>query len=264
MAEMSGPVSTRPSVENAAEPAGSRKNTPFFRRFPPSIPASALDPRCCISDERRFVYFRVPKAANTAVTANLYHAEHGRFVRSEVHRYKTAFRRPTTLSESEVADFENRYLLFAVVRSPYTRFLSVYLQRILKAGESRTQVAEAIGYGSDEEISVERFLSYLEEGGLSKNVHWCRQVDLVPVGVPLLHEILRTETLTADLPRLLSRIYGRPIEYQEFKTRHVTNAHEKVDALLTSDQGRRIHALYREDFDQLNYSSELEDVPRVR
>lgn len=233
---------------------------PFYQRFPARVSVKKLDQRICVSDDPEFVYFRIPKAANTNVIASLYYAVHGNLDVSinVVNQYKMSFRRPSGLSEFEVGSLLSTHVSFTVVRNPFARLLSVYLEKLVYGTTLKAPTLERLGKGPDGDISIDEFLEFLEGGGLRKDLHWCRQVDLVPVGIDKLSFVGRVESIAADVGGILSSIFGRPCIFRDFHQRR-TNAASRIHEFLTPERQKKIVRLYGEDFEQLAYSTNLND-----
>lgn len=233
------------------------KSSPFYRRFPPKTRFKELDQRIFISNDPPFVYFRIPKAANTNVIATLYFARHGNLEapRREILAHKVSGLRPVDLTEDEV----DRVLSapsFSVVRNPYTRFLSAYINKMTRARDVRHKVLAALGKAEGESVSIDEFIGYLEDGGLRDDGHWCPQSWLIPVGARSLTYLGRIESIESDVEKILTGIYGRPIPFQNYNGGR-SQSNDQVGMYLTADRKARIYRLYEEDFDELNYPTSL-------
>jgi hypothetical protein len=238
--------------------ASGLRETPFYQRFPARQMVGKVDRHVCISDDPAFIYFRISKAANTNVTATLFYARHGHLNVGidDINAYKLSFRRPSDLSEAEVDGLLDTHPSFAVVRNPYARFLSAYLGKIANKTREKEKVAAWLGRELDQPILIEEFLDYLEQGGILRDPHWCRQTDMILIGVGRLRHLVRTESVERDLPPVLAEIFGRPIPFQNFNKR-VRHASRRAPDLLSDELLARLHRLYRVDFRELGYPKKL-------
>lgn len=235
------------------------RKTPFYRRFPPAVPVMMLETRCCISHKPPFIYFRIPKAANTTVMATIYEADRGTFDVGEtaLNEYKESFVRPSSLTAQQVTSLLDTHITFSIFRNPYSRLVSAYLDKIAGNKAEKRKVANALGRTPSDRVTFDEFLAYLETGGLRGDAHWAPQVDLVPIGVKALHHHGYVESISEDVQRIISAIFSSPVEMRRFSPRP-TNAREKVREFLEGPQRRRVHALYEEDFDRLGYPASLD------
>lgn len=228
--------------------------SPFFRRYPVANPEIILDinQRTVVDRKRGFIYFRIPKAANSTVMLNLAGGE----LRGKMRELKRLYPRVSTLSRKEVTTLTSRFFLFTVARNPYSRIASAYLDKVTR-GRSAAKVRDRIGLPADAEVSFLEFCRYLQAGGVNDNPHWYRQVDLVPCGPELLHFIGRVENLSADLDYILSRINGeRPREHASWVP-HRTGADTRLQKLYCAESIEIVQSLYRGDFEAFGYSPDF-------
>lgn len=249
-------------LKHAMAKLKSRTNTapPFYQTFSPILPLDLVDPLGFINHEKRFVYSRIFKAANNTVVASLYHAERGQKItsRTELRSIKDQhFSRPSTLSITQTTEVQNFYFKFAIVRNPYTRVLSAYLDKVVRHKEGKHDlVADYLGKPTGYEISFGDFLDYLEEGGINQNAHWARQSDLLLFAVEIFDYIGKTENLSTDLPAILREIFERTYPLVSVSD-HRTRASKEVIELTTTLKDR-IYRLYEIDFDNFGYSRQIE------
>ncbi|HJO36139.1 MAG: sulfotransferase family protein [Pseudomonadota bacterium] len=234
--------------------------SPFHRRFPSRSPEMALtvNRRIAVDTARRFIYFRVPKAANSTVVRSLMANDPSRYAKAA----KRAFSRPDALSRRQVRALPAGYFLFTVVRNPYARIASAYLDKVVRGAASPTLLSHAralkvlahLGKPAGASVSFAEFCRYLAEGGIDGDPHWFRQVDLIPCGPERLHFIGRVESLAVDLASILARINGTPTPAPERDwVRHRTGANERLAALYDADTLAAVRTLYAEDFARLGY-----------
>lgn len=232
------------------------KQTPYYQTYKPKLSSFIIERTTCIRRNYKYIYFRIPKAANTMITSNLYLNENGVFniTSEELNQYKVNFERPSSLADDEIRDFEN-YFKFTVVRNPATRILSCYLQKILGNAKEKNIVTKDIGVEDDAYLSFEEFLDWLgSEGNIRKNYHWALQVDLIPIGIEALDFVGKVETLDTDLDLILDRIFGKDRERKSIDfSPGKTHANEKQDEYFTPGIRKKILKLYQDDFDSFEY-----------
>jgi hypothetical protein len=169
---------------------------PFYRRYPFRSPASirSADDRGMVDMELGFFCNRVPKAANSTVVTNLARLKFGRDVDSP--DAKKMFATPARLNRAEVERFASLFK-FTVVRNPYTRTLSAYLDKI-----------ERRAVRAGKESSFRDFLLQAKKTPrfLYSNAHWAPQSSLMLIPVEQFDFIGKVETLDQDLAEIKRRI----------------------------------------------------------
>lgn len=244
------------------------RHHPFFRHLtPPAVPLSLIRGRVAIDVEAAFVYYRIPKAANSTVTWSLYRTRGGAPEASIDMAKGSAFAHPAELTPAQAEQAVRRYRHFTVVRNPFTRVASAYLDKIAGGEPQARRVARSLGC-TPASLDFARFLDYLEHGGgLYRNAHWAPQTALLPLPPEALSFILYTEHLDRDLPALLHTLYPERepiVERYRHKQgsagrdhRHRSRAGERLLELYDGPGlQERVARLYRRDFEALGYNPE--------
>jgi len=154
----------------------------------------------CCSDRLRYAYVPIGKAANTAIKRLLWECEiaagYDRPVPEEyfgVHNDGRRFEdvpgsspwRPMKRGAwAAFLDFTSRpdVLTFSVVRNPFRRLLSGYLDKFVKYGEANRNQAGKFGMSAFPE-SFEAFVEDVcAQPDLMRNPHWRSQVNLLHMG----------------------------------------------------------------------------------
>lgn len=219
---------------------------PFYRQYPFTSQASirSADDRGLVDMELGFFCNRIPKAANSTVVTNIARLKFGRDIPSPV--AKKMFATPGRLSAAEVAEFDGLFK-FTMVRNPYTRTLSAYLDKV-----------ERRALRHNRESSYGEFLRALKKGRyLYSNAHWAPQVALMLIPVEQLDFIGKTESLERDLAEIKRRI--RPeLEQPVTSFRgNATSAGDKLRAYYDAECIALVRELYRADFEIFGYSTEF-------
>lgn len=220
---------------------------PFYRRYPFRSPASirSADDRGMVDMELGFFCNRVPKAANSTVVTNLARLKFGRDVDSP--DAKKMFATPARLNRAEVERFASLFK-FTVVRNPYTRTLSAYLDKI-----------ERRAVRAGKESSFRDFLLQAKKTPrfLYSNAHWAPQTALMLIPVEQFDFIGKVETLDQDLAEIKRRI--RPDLEQpvtSFK-RNATGAGDKLRHYYDDELIALVQELYRDDFSTFDYGTDF-------
>ena len=219
---------------------------PFYRRYPFNSQASirSADDRGLVDMELGFFCNRIPKAANSTVVTNVARLKFGRDIPSPV--AKKMFATPGRLSAAEVAEFDELFK-FTMVRNPYTRTLSAYLDKVER---------RALRHNRD--CSYGEFLRALKKGRyLYSNAHWAPQSALMLIPVEQFDFIGKTESLERDLAEIKRRI--RPDLEQPVTsfTGNATGARDKLLHYYDNERVAMVRELYRPDFEIFGYSTEF-------
>ena len=187
---------------------------PFYRKFYPKFDFKEIRELNSISHEFKFAYFHVPKAANSTIRYNLFlgvgnpppgDASNRKAVFGNLEdQFDKAFR----LNKSQLKDFEKHYFKFSFVRNPVDRIISAYLEKIFSSKMQKKVVSDYFERGVDKDITIDEFISYLEDGGVSEDMHWARQTDLLTMPVSKFDYIGKIETFQSDFAFVQKQIFG--------------------------------------------------------
>jgi len=205
-----------------------------------------------------FAYIRIPKAANSTVSKTLaLYAWPGRarwMRQRDAIWAKRQYQHfgPRTTVESLL----ERFFCFSFFRNPYSRTLSAFLQKLEKP--KYRWAKRAAGVDRLDGRGFERFVDWLEHGGLHADVHWAPQTLICPVPVARLHFSGRVENLDRDLAALMRRLFPES-DYQRPETRQRDRQHaiRRLQEFYTPALAARVHELFIEDFRQLGYPEDL-------
>lgn len=149
--------------------------------------------------------------------------------------------------------------VFTLVRNPYSRLLSAYLDKIRgRKGWGWSQLVVQHALNPDEAPSFDAFVEMIaDDSPETLDAHWKPQV--LNVLHPLLHPNFtgRFESIAEDLPAILAQAFGRPIPVAR-RDEHATGATEHLGVAF-ADPGTvaRVRRLYAEDFDIWAYPTDL-------
>lgn len=207
---------------------------------------------------RRLAYFpslglsynKVKKNANTSVVMLLSELETGRAnSRSETKKQLSGLQ---DIRVSELSRLR-RFHYFVVVRDPYSRVLSAFLDKFRHESFRRR-------YGEFEQTpeGFGHFLAWLDAGGLGRDAHWDLQSKSIIWPLEAFDTVLRFETFANDFAALL-KSRGLSVDPtlledvlpqdQDKKTR----ASDKVADFYTPERREIVRRLYRKDFEALGY-----------
>lgn len=224
------------------------------------IDRKKLNNRVEVSPRAEFVFYRVPKSANsTVIRAILDHDPDHKdsTLKLDADRAKReAYLKPAHLGLRQARQALARYFVFAFVRNPFDRVLSAYLDKVAGQETKKRQVAEGLGKPPEAAVSFGEFVRYLDRGGLYGNIHWAPQSALLPA--PEHVDFLgRVETLNEDLEALIRRLFPGTGEVSVVGARrHATHAAGSREDYYDSGLRDAVARLYREDLERLGYGWE--------
>ncbi len=232
--------------------------TPIFNIYKPNITLRMANSRCAISKQSQFVYFRIPKAANSTVISTLYFAENGEIADSfdAINTIKKSYFTPGNLNMDELEFVLSDYWKFTLVRNPYDRILSAYLDKIVRNRPQKEWAEIYFGKYKDS-ITFDEFLDYLEFGnGVYDDPHWALQTDLIFMPLNEIDFVGRFENFENDIAIIAKNIFGREVDAVNWNP-HSTESDSRRCEYLTVDRIRRIYRIYQKDFELLKYSKKI-------
>jgi hypothetical protein len=205
--------------------------------------------------EQNLVYNRIKKAANTMIVASI--NESIGSGHQNIREVKSSLKTPIDLTLRECRQFPD-YFSFTVVRNPYTRALSAYLQKI--ATGTRHRFSSVPSYGVESKEGFRHFIAYLEAGGLHENRHWGPQTALLFMPPERFDYIGRFERLEDELrlvfnraglviPPSLDLARLHPLDPKD----KYTGASQKVAEYYDDELLERVYLLYSDDFAAFGY-----------
>lgn len=213
----------------------------------------AIDPRSFVSHRWSYVFLRVPKAANSTVLRTLI----DRFPEPDLPAgdLEEAKIRATHFRDLGFGDLARvrRYFAFTVVRNPYTRALSAFLDKFREGDKHRAKFGDRVAGYDAGRLSFRGFCRYLADGGEAENGHWMRQTRLVSI-VERLDFVGRIETLETDMARIVEHIAGGDGTISLTRAGPpATGALGRVGEHLDAECRRLIEIVYAADFERFGY-----------
>lgn len=218
----------------------------------------AVDSRTVISLDRRYLFVRIPKCANTTILTALWLCETGyrpedveqlsdreRKTLLRKQTMKTVFASPSQLDRRQVDTVFAEFRKCIFVRNPYSRLASAYLDKFV-----RGTAGEDLGLGRT--VSFADFCEFLVDGGLHSDVHWMPQAHLCPVPVESLDLVGHMETFREDMDRMFRLLYGVSAPLLD-RQHHATGADARLKELYGEREMRLVRELYAEDFHVFGY-----------
>ena len=150
---------------------------------------------------------------------------------------------------------------FTVVRNPWTRTLSAFLDKI--ANGPQDKYGSIPGFGDNSKAGFEAFITFLESGGLHANHHWKPQNDALLLPASQFKSICRLEHLSTELPNALaesgltlpnSEQLQQPHRIESNQHSKLTQASSKLSRYYSPTTIQAVANLYTADFKLGSYS----------
>lgn len=230
---------------------------PYYRTRPQTWTTQglyAIDSRSYVSRHWRYVFLRIPKAGNSTVVESLIQ----RFPEPHLAgvtggKVKTRIGHFSDLSRSDLVDLD-LYFFFTVVRNPYHRALSAYLDKFKEKHRYRARYGARVARFDGDRVTFPGFCRYLQHGGETENAHWMRQCRLVS-NSPRIDFVGRLETLDADIDAIAAHIAGETGKARLVqRAGHATGASARAQEMYDDECRHLIEQVYAEDFARFGYS----------
>ncbi|WP_436641972.1 sulfotransferase family 2 domain-containing protein [Microbaculum sp. FT89] len=153
---------------------------------------------------------------------------------------------------------ENRPFTFSVVRNPFARILSAYLDKICKQGILRNKHFIQNDIPLDANISFVDFLESLDPNTSVFDRHWRRQVDNLFVGQIDIDKIYYLENFDETADDLAGALSVKP-RFQK-RAPHATGASGEFKRHYNDRAIELVLDLYAADFEIFGYSKNIDDA----
>lgn len=212
--------------------------------------------------ELGIAFNRIKKSGNTTIGLFLIEVTN-KIVLTNYAVAKEGLMSPQELPLSDIKKFPE-YFSFVIVRDPYTRALSTFLQKLGKRQPEKYKTIP--GSGNDSREGFLDYLRFLEEGGLYVDRHFWPQVDLLYQPVEQYSYVGKLESLVTDMRHILSlnkieQVYAdklsSPHELEKDNKSRITSAKNSLEKYYTEEAKSIVSRLYSLDFKCFNYSLSL-------
>lgn len=240
------------------------------------IPESQFNYMINISPRLDFIYFSIPKNACSTIKVLLRSLfEDINKIRTDVHdRQNSLLLRPCDIGYENFLKMleDSSVFKFTVVRNPYSRILSAYLDKFIKLPKYDVEgyqifLSQLVGGKEiDEYTSNISFLSFLklinEKQPYGMNEHWRPQVIQGMIDLIDYDKIYRFESLETSLNDLVEKLKARgywteekTLQISEFTFKpHSTKAEQLVESYYTKECLSIFNKVYQEDIRRLDYA----------
>ena len=217
--------------------------------------------------EHNIAFNRIAKSGNSSVI--LYLDEAIRGPSSHQNDYKQAKRSAMGTGKGLIEmsrtkqdrAYLKKALFFTVVRNPWTRTLSAFLDKI--ANGPQDKYGSIPGFGDNSKAGFEAFVTFLGGGGLHTNHHWKPQNAALILPASHFKSICRLEHLSTELPNALAESgltlpsaeqLQQPHRIESNQHSKLTQASSKLSRYYSPTTIKAVVDLYNADFKLGSYS----------
>ena len=219
-----------------------------------------------------------PKSACSSLKYNLWKLEHERNRASfpppankggaGVHSTKKSPLRRIT-EETLLPALDSSAATFTIVRNPYARLLSSYMDKIMGNKRPKKFLLMSLGLRENEDISFEQFVRHVcSTDAREMDKHWAPQSYLTQIRDLSYDYIGAVENLDPSIRRILDLVSGggdqdaaRAEEEALASFRpHSTSAAERLRTYYTDELAAAVAERYADDFEMFGYSRDIRDA----
>lgn len=213
--------------------------------------------RVAVFPELGLAYNRIKKNANTSTVILLRHLESGNI--EDRNAAKQNVRRYVDLDNAQL-DAIDALHLFVIIRNPYSRVLSAFMDKFRSERYQRRFGRFPIspdGFGD--------FLKWLEAGGLSRDAHWDLQTKLMMLPLSSYDSVIQFDNFREGLITLLTARGitvpdGALADLYPSDKMKKTGSSSKLREYYTPERIKIVQRLYAKDFSELGYSTDLAEL----
>jgi hypothetical protein len=204
-------------------------------------------------------YNRIKKNANTTTVILLREMDTGLVEDRE--SAKNNCQSPISLPISSMMSLRD-CCLFVVIRNPYSRVLSAFLEKF-----RLEQYREEHGAFPLTREGFGEFVVWLANGGLAKDKHWNLQSDQMFLPLNKYNFVIEFDNFAAGMKELFDRTGLNPPEDRLDRlypsdVNKLTGASSRIEDFYTDETASLVAKIYKRDFEALGYGFELPNSKR--
>lgn len=215
-----------------------------------------------ISKKNKYIYFEVPKAASSTIKYRLQLLEVDNdksLIPKHVHdKLKSPLNSPLVYNIDDLENMFQSYYKFSIVRNPFTRILSCYLEKICGVQWERDIRLPQLGFDPNDNISFIDFLKAIQkQNPFAMDLHWMPQTHLLSINKLSLDFVGKQESFESDFNKIIIKIFDFQSKNMVNKATHSSGADEKLNKYFSKEAIDLVVEIYSDDFKNFNYATVL-------
>jgi hypothetical protein len=206
-----------------------------------------------VSPKREFLFTKCEKCANVTVRRSLQNLVAEKTLpasMTDIDRWYAPLLQPSDLKLTRIKSINDIPFKFAVVRNPYSRLLSFYLN-------VKPENYPNVMHGKTKPPTFGGFVDHVTSQSVPEmNPHWRVQHHNIFCDLIKYDHFLRFENLEEELAAIMSR-YGKKQAEIRSVHKNQSNAGSKLAAHYTPEIAKKVQDKFAIDFDYFGYSKEL-------
>ncbi len=215
-----------------------------------------------VSVKNRYIYFEAPKVGCSTIKRTLQKIEDPLFDNENpkaIHNKRESPLLSPNMLEHPLEYYieEAQFFTFALVRNPFSRILSCYLDKFAKRGPNNLKLFPILNFDPADEVSFPEFLEAVgKQDPNDMNIHWRPQAYLIPNHRIRFDFIGHFERFEEDLNTVLERIFPAFDRVYSLNG-HATGADNRLKEYYCDASERLVREIYAKDFEQFAYNPVL-------
>ena len=228
---------------------------------------NALSRTVLVPASKRCTIIFNPKSACSTLKFNIWQQEHERGTASgppptkggAVHRNTDTPIPKVPIEEMEAAIFGSP--IFSLVRNPYARILSSYLQKIVTNRKQKRHLLLGMQRALDASVAFGDFVDYIaRQNSREMDPHYSPQAFLMQVNYVPFATIGCVERTEESISAITASVYGTtPKAVGEYR-HHRTDAPSRLTEYYTPQIAAKVLERFRMDFETFGYSPDLAEA----
>lgn len=210
-----------------------------------------------IAPDHRFLFVKNEKAGNNTARMTLQHVAAERPLPDgfkDRNRWLAPMLMPSDINLPSIDDLNRIPFKFAIVRNPYSRTLSAYLNKFAGKERKKGKFSRKLGLASD--ATFEQFVDAISRQDASEmDPHWRIQTVNIYCDLIRYDHFVKFEDYDAEFGAIVSRFFG------EAPLRNVhkgdTGAGAKLVEYYTPAIADQVRHIYAADFDTFGYATQF-------